>query len=136
MTGLDTNVLVRYLVRDDLAQSRTATEFIEQRLTTRNPGFISAVVIAETACVLEAVYGFRHSEIAAAIERILQVTSFVVQHEPEVFLATTVVEQGGGSFADAFIGAINRRVGCSRTVTFDRKASRLPDFELLRFAAS
>jgi len=38
---------------------------------------------------------------------------------------------GGGSFAHALIGAVSAKEGCSRVVTFDRKAVRLPGFELL-----
>ena len=49
MIGLDTNVLVRYLTQDDQAQSRQATELIEQRLSEENPGFISVVAMVEMA---------------------------------------------------------------------------------------
>ena len=131
MTGLDTNILVRYIVEDDPAQLRKASECIERHLTERNYGFISTVVIAEFAWVLESVYSFTHMEIAAAIERVLQIELLVVEHEAEVFLAMVALKQKHGAFADALIGAINTQVGCSRTVTFDRKALRLPGFELL-----
>lgn len=131
MIGLDTNILVRYIVEDDLVQLRKATECIEQRLTDRNYGFISTVVIAEIAWVLESIYGFTHTEIAAAIERILQIELLVVEHEAEVFLAMVALKRKYGAFADALIGAINAQAGCSRTFTFDRKALRLPGFELL-----
>jgi predicted nucleic-acid-binding protein len=45
-----------------------------------------------------------------------------------VFTAMIALRQGHGSFADALIGALGHRAGCSVTVTFDRKASRLPGF--------
>jgi|ERR1017187_1299079 predicted nucleic-acid-binding protein len=131
MIGLDTNILVRYIVEDDPVQLRKAGECIEQHLTERNYGFISTVVIAEFAWVLESVYGFTHTEIAAAIGRILQIELLVVEHEAEVFLAMVALKRKHGDFADALIGAINAQAGCSRTVTFDRKALRLPGFELL-----
>jgi predicted nucleic-acid-binding protein len=131
MIGLDTNILIRYIVEDDPVQLRKATECIEQHLTERNYGFISTVVIAEIAWVLESVYGFTHTEIAAAIERILQIEVLVVQNESDVFTAMIAVREGRGSFADALIGAINTQADCSRTLTFDRKALRLPGFELL-----
>jgi predicted nucleic-acid-binding protein len=131
MIGLDTNILVRYIVEDDPVQLRKATECIEQHLTDRNYGFISTVVIAEMAWVLESVYGFTHTEIAAAIERILQLELLVVEHEAEVFLAMVALKRKHGAFADALIGGINAQAGCSRTVTFNRKALRLPGFDLL-----
>jgi len=49
----------------------------------------------------------------------------------EVFTAMVALKQGRGSFADALIAELGARVGCTRTLTFDRKASRLPDFELI-----
>ncbi len=131
MIGLDTNILVRYIVEDDPVELRKTTECIEQHLTPRNYGFISAVVIAEIACVLESVYGFTHTEIAAAIERILQIELLVVEHEAEVFLAMVALKRKHGAFADALIGRIHAQAGCSRTLTFDRKALRLPRFQLL-----
>lgn len=131
MIGLDTNILVRYIVEDDPVELRKATECIEQHLTPRNYGFISTVVIAEIAWVLESVYGFTHTEIAAAIERILQIELLVVEHGAEVFLAMVALERKHGAFADALIGGIHAQAGCSRTLTFDRKALRLPGFQVL-----
>ncbi len=131
MIGLDTNVLVRYLVQDDPAQSAKAAQVFEHRLTARNPVFISVVALAETVWVLERSYRFSDTEIAAAIEAILQTNLVVVENEQEVFTAMIALKEGSGSFADALIAALSTRAGCSRIVTFDRKASRLPGFELL-----
>jgi predicted nucleic-acid-binding protein len=131
MIGIDTNALVRHLVQDDPVQSPKATELIEHKLTEENPGFISVVVMAETVWVLERSYAAPDYEIAAAIERILQTEVLVVENEQAVFAAMTALKQGDGSFADALIAMINVRVGCSRTLTFDRKALRLPHFQSL-----
>ena len=130
MIGLDTNVLVRYLAQDDPVQSRQATELIEHRLTEQNPGFISVVAMVETAWVLERAYGLAAGEVAAAIERTLQIIEFVVENEQDVFTAMIALKEGRGSFADALIGALGSKAGCSHTVTFDRKALRLPGFAL------
>jgi predicted nucleic-acid-binding protein len=129
--GLDTNILVRYLAQDDPVQSFKATELIERRLTRDDPGFVSVLAMAETVWVLDRAYGLADQEIAAAIERTLQVDVLVVENEQEVFSAMIALKDGRGSFADALIGALGARAGCSRTLSFDQKASRLPDFELL-----
>jgi len=130
LIGLDTNVLVRYLAQDDARQSARATELIERRLSVKEPGFLSVVAMVETAWVLERAYGLDDAEIAAAIERTLQVEVLVVENEQEVFSAMIALKDGRGSFADALIGALGVRAGCSRTLTFDRKALRLSDFAL------
>ncbi len=128
MIGIDTNVLVRYLAQDDPVQSPKATELFERRLSEREPAFVSVVAMVETAWVLERAYGLAPREIAAAIERILQTEVLVVDCEQQIFTAMIALKNGNGSFADALIAALGEKAGCSRTLTFDRKALRLPGF--------
>ncbi len=130
MIGLDTNILVRYLTQDDPFQSRTATHVIEQRLTEANPGFVSVVTMAETVWVLERAYPLADKQIAAAIERMLQIDVLVIEREQEVFTAMIALKEGRGAFVDALIAALGRSAGCSCTLTFDRRALRLAGFEV------
>ena len=131
MVGLDTNFLVRYLAQDDITQARQATQIIEHQLTEERPGFISLVTIVETVWVLDRVYGLSNQEVAAAVELILQADAFFVQNEQEVFTALTALKTGVGSFSDALIGALGQWAGCTATLTFDKKAKRLKQFQLL-----
>jgi predicted nucleic-acid-binding protein len=131
MMGLDTNVLIRYLTQDEPAQAAKATEILERRLTPKNPGFVSVVVMVETVWVLDRAYGLTAQEIADAVERLLQVEVLVIENEQEVFTAMVALKQGRGSFADALIAELGARAGCTRTLTFDQKALRLPSFELV-----
>lgn len=131
MIGIDTNILVRYLTRDDQVQSAKATEIFERRLTPGNPGFVSVVAIVETVWVLDRAYGLTAQEIAKAVERMLQVEVLAIENEQQVFTAMVALKQGNGQFADALIAALGARAGCTRTLTFDQKASRLPGFQLV-----
>ena len=131
MIGLDTNILIRYLTQDDPVQSAKATEILERRLTPNSPGFVSVVAMVETVWVLDRAYGLPVKEIAAAVERLLQVEVLAIENEQEVFTAMVVLKQRHGSFADALIAELGARAGCTRTLTFDQKAARLPDFELV-----
>lgn len=128
MTGLDTNILVRYLTQDDPVQSRKAIEIIERRLSLSDPGFVSVVTMAETVWVLDRAYRFSNREIAAAVERMLQVEVLVIQHEQEVFAAMIALKQGRSSFSDALIAELGAQAGCLHTLTFDQKALRFPRF--------
>jgi predicted nucleic-acid-binding protein len=110
-------------------QSRRATEIIERRLSLLNPGFLSVVALAEMAWVLDRAYGLPDRDIAAAIERVLQTDVLVVDNEQEVFAAMIALKEGRGSFADALIGALGAKAGCSATLTFDQRALRLPGFQ-------
>jgi predicted nucleic-acid-binding protein len=130
MIGLDTSLLVRYLAQDDPVQSPRATTLIERRLTEQDPGFVSIVAMVETVWVLERAYRLARDEIAIAIERMLEADALVVEDEQQVFTAMKVLKDGRGSFADALIGALGANAGCSHTLTFDRKASRLPGIAL------
>jgi predicted nucleic-acid-binding protein len=131
VTGLDTNVLVRYLAQDDPLQSEKATAIIERRLTELEPGFVSLVTVVETVWVLSRAYGLSNIEIAAAVEGMLQSETLVIQNEQEVFTAAIALKTGRASFADALVGALGQWAGCESTLTFDRKAARLATCELI-----
>jgi len=131
MIGLDTNVVVRYLAQDDAVQSRAATRIIEHDLSAKEPGFVSVVAMAEIAWVLERSYGLSQRDVAGTIERMLAVDVLIVDCEQEVFAAMTAVKDGTGAFADALIAALGAKAGCVHTVTFDKKAARLPGFAIL-----
>jgi len=130
MIGLDSNVLIRYLTQDDPIQSAKATEIMERRLTERDPGFVSIVAMAEIVWVLDRAYDLTPRQIAAAIERMLQTDALVVEQERQVFTAMVAFREGRGAFADALIAELGTRAGCGHTLTFDRKALRLPGFRL------
>ena len=129
MIGLDTNVMVRYLTQDDPAQSRRATEIIEQRLTVERPGFICVVTMVEIVWVLARAYRFNAREIAAVLERMLQTDVLVIENEQEVFTALIALKEKRGVFADALIAALGAKADCRHTLTFDQKALRLSGFQ-------
>lgn len=130
MIGLDANILVRYVTQDDPAQSAKATQILERHLTAGNPGWLSVVALAETVWVLDRSYHKTGHEIAVFVERLLQTDTLVVENEAEVFSAMAALRDGRGSFADALIAALGVRAGCKYTLTFDRRALRIPGFEL------
>ena len=131
MTGLDTNIVVRYLAQDDPVQSAKATRIFERRLTEEKPGFVSLVTMVETVWVLDKAYGLTSEEIAQTVERMLQADTLVVQNEQEVFTAMIALKSGQGSFADALVGALGEWAGCGSTLTFDKRAGRLEGFVVL-----
>jgi predicted nucleic-acid-binding protein len=131
MTGLDTNILLRYFVGDDPRQSRTAAWVIERDLTEQHPGHVSLVAMVETVWTLLSSYELSRDETASIIERMLQIETLTIQNEQAVFVALVAFQQGKGSFADTLIGALGIAAGCDFTVTFDKKAARLGDYKLL-----
>ena len=131
MTGLDTNVVIRYLAQDDPKQSAIAARFIEQSLTTDHPGFITCVTLCEIAWVLAEAYGSTRNAVREVIEKLLTTKQLVVESPDLVWKALKRLEGTSADFADALIGEISRFEGASRIVTFDRAAAKLEGFELL-----
>jgi predicted nucleic-acid-binding protein len=131
MIGVDTNVLVRYFVADDEAQLQRAAAFLETAISEQEPGFVSVVVLAELAWVLERSYRLSREAIAEAMETVLRAEGLVVDREAAVDAALDQFRTQRVSFADALIGALATAAGCAHVVTFDRKAGRLPAFRVL-----
>jgi predicted nucleic-acid-binding protein len=132
MIGLDTNIIIRYIMQDDPLQSPKASRIIERDFTEQNPAFLSLAAVLETTWVLRSFYGFSSHQIAQVVERMLQIDILHVQNEHEVSAATHALKTGQASFDDALIGALGAWAGCDYTLTFDKKASRLPGFELIK----
>jgi predicted nucleic-acid-binding protein len=130
MIGLDASVIIRYVMQDDPVQSARATRIVENALSADEPGFISAVALAETVWTLRSRYGLCKDDIAAFVEAMIQTKSIAIECEEDVFFALLPFRRGHISFADALIGALGQRSGCTHTLTFDRKAARLPGFQL------
>ena len=128
MLGIDTNVLVRFLVRDNEAQFEKASRLIRRETGASEPIFVSLPVLLETEWVLRSCYGLKKAEIAAVISSLLDTTDVAFEDEPAIEECLQVWKDGTASFADCLIGAHNRRADCRATATFDAKAGRLPMF--------
>lgn len=123
MIGINTNVVIRYLVQDDAVQAKIANEFIESNCTDENPGFINHIVLCEIAWVLAGAYRQQRSDIANVIDSILQVRQLEVQNAPVVWKALNDYRNSNANFSDHLIAHTNHQVGCTNTVTFDKKAA-------------
>jgi predicted nucleic-acid-binding protein len=131
MKGVDTNVLVRYLVGDDPIQMRKATHFFSHDCSVSDPCLVNRVVLCELVWVLQRAYGYSRERIAATLEALFQVRQLAIEDPDEARLALEEF-RAGGDFADSLIALTNRQLGCEFTVTFDRQASRQPGFRLLQ----
>jgi len=127
--GLDTNVMARYIMRDDLVQTPLADSVLSS-LTARDPGFLSLVVLVELWWVLGRAYGRTTGERLRLFKEILDTDELRVESEQIVTLALAEVGKGA-DFADSLIGILAQKVGCRTTVTFDREAARHPGMTLL-----
>lgn len=130
MIGLDTNVLVRFLVQDDPAQAALVTATIS-RLTEAEPGFVCREVLVELVWVLERAYGLGRAEIARALDGLLEARELVLEAADRVAIAADRYRKGGPGFADQMVALAGQGAGCSATLTFDRKAALVAGMTLL-----
>jgi predicted nucleic-acid-binding protein len=128
MLGLDTNVLVRFLVRDDEVQFEKARKLIKREIAAGRRVFVSQLVLLETEWVLRSRYSLPKHLIIEAISGLLDATDVRFEDEPAIEEALFIWKDTTADFADCLIGTQNRRLGCRATATFDVKASKLPGF--------
>ena len=129
MIGLDTNVVVRFLVQDDESHGRAARELMAT-LTTGRPGFLSHVVLVETYRVLTRAYGVDR---AASIGHLWALASApeVAVESSRAVLAACEAARDGADFADALIDAVAHQHGCTEVVSFDKGAAATLRWRLL-----
>ncbi|MFN5882175.1 MAG: PIN domain-containing protein [Burkholderiales bacterium] len=131
MIGLDTNVLVRYIMQDDPRQSPKASALIES-LTAEVPGFVTLVSLVELSWVLTSCYDLNSKQVVQALDVLLRSHQIVVERSDQVLRALRIFEQGKTDFADCLIERIGSAAGCDHTVTFDISASKHAGMMLIR----
>lgn len=130
MTGLDTNVLVRYVMQDDPRQSPRATRLIES-LSAESPGFIPIVVPVELVWVLSGSYGLDRTQVATVLGTLLRCKELVIERAELVAQALKRYGTDGADFADALIERLAAAAGCATTMTFDAGAVRATSMTLV-----
>ena len=128
MIGLDTNVLVRFLVRDDEEQFERARKLIRREAQAGEPVCIGLLVLLETEWVLRSRYKLTKGEILGAFSELLSAMDMSFEDEPSVEEALFSWKDSPAQFADCLIGARHRALGCSATATFDKGAVKLSGF--------
>lgn len=131
MIGLDTNVLVRLLMKDDPIQWPIAARFLHEKCSVRDPGYVNHIVLCELAWVLRRYYKVNRQDILRLVRDILQTDDLAVQSSGTVWQALQDCEAGLGDFPDCLLAHVNNENGCSKTVTFDVSASRGSGMDLL-----
>jgi predicted nucleic-acid-binding protein len=131
MIGLDTNVLVRYIMQDDAKQAAKAAALVES-LTLEAPGFVSLVAVVELGWVLSSSYDLTRGQVAQTLDLLLRTKQVVVDRADQVLSALRVFKAGSADFADCLIARTAVHAGCDRTMTFDAGAAKSAGMTLIR----
>lgn len=131
MIGLDTNVLVRYLVKDDPKQAEAAARVIRKASRQDEPLFVNHVVLCELVWVLESAYEYPKPDIVEVLEKLLMTKQLRIERKDDIWAALAAYRQGRGDFSDHLLGHMNVSHGCQYTVTFDTALKGSAAFRVL-----
>ena len=131
MKALDTNVLVRFLVKDDAGQAQQVYNLFKQAENHQQRLFVPILVVLETIWVLQAVYGVDDQDILAVLNDLLLMPVLLFETQP--VLHTFIGAATGNNFdlADLLIAHSARGLHCESVLTFDKKAAKFAGFELI-----
>jgi predicted nucleic-acid-binding protein len=129
MIAADTNLLLRYFVRDDDAQAEAVTQWLGQR-TADDPVFISMIVLCQMVWTLRRQYRYPPDRVQDLLVAMLETEEFVLEDEAAI---SAIMSSGRKTdLSDEFIAHVSRRAGCRATITFDQHAAAtVPGMELL-----
>lgn len=131
MIGLDTNILLRFVLEDDAEQSSKVADLF-RRLPEIGPGYINCITLMEFAWFLRQRIKLTRSQVIEGISDLLESEDLVIENERDVEETLGIMETSQAEFADVFIAVRNRNAGCMSTMTFDENARKISGMELLR----
>ena len=131
--AIDTNVLVRLLLRDDEDQFSAARRLVNEASLAGEPILIVLLVVLETEWVLRSRYQLDKPSIAQNFTQLLESHDVLIEASETLEEALYVwAQQPTADFADCLLSARAAHLGRTRFVTFDKSAATLPGAELLR----
>lgn len=131
MKALDTNVLVRFLVKDDERQSEIVYRAFKQAETDKNTFFVPLLVVLETLWVLDSVYNIARNGILDSINEVLLMPILKFEAQATIQRFIFLARENKIDLSDILIACSAKLAGCISVLTFDKKASRFEHFELI-----
>lgn len=132
MIGLDTNVLMRYVItNDDETQSEKVRNFINQCVVDKTLINVSLLTIQETEWVLRHHGKVSKPSIIYLFKALLESSEILIEMEAVLEEALLQFENGTADFSDCLMIARYRHAGCIHMITFDKKAAKMEGAFLL-----
>ncbi len=124
IVGLDTNVVIRYIVQDHPEQSKRANRCIESWIKQGKALRICQIALSEIYWVLERCYKLSKPELISVLSALLQTKQIQIEQDNVVWQALRDFENSSVGFSDCLIGRQNASCECSATFTFDKEATK------------
>jgi len=132
MKGIDTNILVRFLVGDDENQAKKVYKIFKKAEAEKKELFVSVLVVLELIWVLESAYGISRSEILDSIGSLLLMPIFKFENIKTLQNFILSASENKLDLSDLLIAHSANAHNCETVLTFDKKASKFKLFELVK----
>lgn len=132
MIAVDTNVIVRFLVRDDETQAAVVRRRLKQAEAKRERLLVPLLLVLETIWVLESAYGKSRTEVLDVIEDMRQMPVFEFEKDEIVERVLNDGRKSKADLPDLLIAHPAQSCGCDGGITFDKGAAKFPFFSLLQ----
>ena len=131
MKAIDTDVLVRFLVNDDISQARQVRQYFNTAEKQRETLFVPLLVVAETIWVLESAYGIEREAIISVLNDLVLLPILEFENREAIQRAMSSAKHNRLDLADLLIAEIAHHSDCQSVLTFDKKAAKNERFELI-----
>ena len=132
MIGIDTNVLLRLLTHDDLAQAAAVHRLLAPLDSMPESVLINDIVLVETIWTLRRLYGYERAALAEVIGHLLSALTFRFEDRDALSQAQALFATTAADFSDCLIAVKNTRSGCTATASFDKSMAPLPGVNLVK----
>jgi predicted nucleic-acid-binding protein len=132
MKALDTNVLVRFLVKDDEKQAKAVYNIFKQTESNAEIFFVPILVVLETVWVLESVYEITRQDILDAFDELLMMPILEFEAQSALRSFVYLARENKTDLSDLLIAHHAKYSGCDCVLTFDKRAAKFELFELLK----
>lgn len=132
MKALDTNILVRLLVKDNETQAKKVLKRFKKAEKKKETLLVPLLVVLELIWVLESVYHCSREEIIAAIENLAMLPIIKFENPDIIHSLILTGKKSKQDLSDILIGHTAKLNGCENTLTLDKNASKSELFEFLK----
>jgi len=132
MIAIDTNILIRFLVRDDTKQTDKVYKLFKNAEKQHEELYIPILVMLEVIWVLESVYEINRTDLLNALSKLILMPILCFENLSAIQSFILDAKDSSFDLPDLLIAHSAKLKSCEKVITFDKKASKHQLFELLQ----
>ena len=132
MKGVDTNILIRFLIGDDEKQAKQVYDIFKKAEAGHKELFVSLLVVLEFIWVLESAYEVSRDEILDSLRDLLLMPILKFEHQSALQQFILAAQGNNYDLSDLLIAFSAKINGCETVITFDKKTSGFKLFERVK----